>query len=123
MNRQKETFRAISPVCEVFVLPAKKSGSGSFLSVKNISGRGVIAALSAENAPLKSAKRVLLLHLTDSHRTNAKFSAPDMRQLENWGTLPYLAARGEAEITLKPQNGEYQLFAVDSAGKTLGVLY
>ena len=120
MNRQKETFRAVSPVCEVLVLPAEKSGKGSFLSVKNISGRGVIAALSAEKSPLKSAKRVLLLHLTDCHRTNAKFSAADMRQLENWGTFPYLAQRGEAEITLKPQNGEYQLFAVDSAGKTLG---
>ena len=120
MNRVAGTFRALSPVCEVFVLPERKNGKGDFLSVKNISGRGVIAALSAEKAPLKSAERVLLLHLTDSHRTKAKFSAPDMRQLEGWGTFPYLAARGEAEISLKPESGEFQLYAVDSAGKRLG---
>ena len=79
-----------------------------------------IGELSYTVLPLKSSKRMLLLHLTDSSAAKMRYADQDCRKLESWGTLPYLAARGEAEISLKPESGEFQLYAVDSAGKRLG---
>ena len=103
-----------------FVLPAGRSGKGVFLSAKSLTGRGVVAAVSTDNRPLKETDRILLLHLTDSHRTKTRFASSDMKQLDSWGTPPYLAARGEAEITLSPEPGiQYRLFAVNTAGKRL----
>ena len=120
LNRKAQTFRAVSDVCEAFVLPAGRSGKGDFLSAKSLAGRGVIAAVSTDNRPLKETDRILLLHLTDSHRTKTRFASSDMKQLDSWGTPPYLAARGEAEITLSPEPGtQYRLFAVNTAGKRL----
>lgn len=120
LNRKAQTFRAVSDVCEAFVLPAGRSGKGDFLSAKSLAGRGVIAAVSTDNRPLKETDRILLLHLTDSHGTKTKFASSDMKQLDSWGTLPYLAARGEAEIMLNPEPGtQYRLFAVNTAGKRL----
>ena len=44
-----------------------------------------------------------------------------MKQLEAWGQPPYLAARGEAELTLNvAPDGSYQLYALDTAGKRTG---
>ena len=44
-----------------------------------------------------------------------------MEQLDGWGTTPFLAARGEAVLTLAPADGRnYRVYAVDTAGKRLG---
>ena len=62
---------------------------------------------------------MLLLHLTDTQATKAKFSSTKMNRLEKWGVPPFLAARGEAKITIDLEPENYRLFAVDTAGKRL----
>lgn len=42
-----------------------------------------------------------------------------MTQMDQWGSTPFLAARGEAEIELAAAPGEYTLYAADTAGKRL----
>ena len=83
----------------------------------------MFAAAAADFLPLTESKRILLLHLTDSQATKAKFASPAMERLESWGTTPFLAARGEAELTLTPPPGaSYRLHAVDTSGKRVAEL-
>ncbi|MDQ0290781.1 hypothetical protein [Oligosphaera ethanolica] len=123
LNQSKETFQAVTDACEAFVLPAGENARGRFLAAESRLGRAVIAAVSADAQPLRLSKRMLLLHLTDTQATKAKFASPDMEQLDSWGEPPFLAARGEAIITLLATAGRnYQLHAVDTAGKRLAAV-
>lgn len=120
LNQSKETFQAVTDACEAFILPAGEKARGRFLAAESLLGRAVIAAVAAEAQPLRLAKRILLLHLTDTQATKAKFASPAMEQLDSWGEPPFLAARGEATITLLGAAGRnYRLHAVNTAGKRL----
>lgn len=121
LDARNATFRAVTPGCEALILPAGKQGKGGFLTVDNKVGRGVFSAISLDGRPLPEAKRTLLLHLTDTQASKTKYNSPAMKQLEAWGQPPYLAARGEAELTLNvAPDGSYQLYALDTAGKRTG---
>ncbi len=120
LNSKKETLRVETPTCEALILPAGMKGEGKFLQVENRVGRGVFAAISLDGKPLVKAERVLILHLTDSHATKTRFGGLTQDRFEAWGVLPYLAARGEANLTLTPGDGPWQLYALDAAGKRLG---
>ncbi len=123
LNQSKNTFQAVTAACEAFVLPAGENARGRFLAAESRLGRAVIAAVSADAQPLHLSKRMLLLHLTDTQATKAKFASPDMEQLDSWGEPPFLAARGEATITLLATAGRnYQLHAVNTAGKRLAAV-
>ncbi len=120
LDRKGETFKAVSPGCEVLILPAGKEGRGDLLAVKNLRGRAVFAAIAADGKPLKTSARLLLLHLTDTQATKARFASAALEQLDQWGTTPFLAERGEAVLTLRPAAGKTpRLHAVDTAGKRL----
>ncbi|MGN1366796.1 MAG: hypothetical protein ACI406_15605, partial [Victivallis vadensis] len=121
LDARNATFRAVTPGCEALILPAGKQGKGGFLTVDNKVGRGVFSAISLDGRPLPESKRTLLLHLTDTQASKTKYNSPAMKQLEAWGQPPYLAARGEAELTLNvAPDGSYQLYALDTAGKRTG---
>ncbi len=121
LDSRAQTFKAVAPSCEVLVLPEKTTAQGSFLKVENQIGRGVFAAMSVDGKPLRESARILLFHLTDSQANKAKFTSEAMTQLEQWGERPFLARRGEAQVTLNtPASGEYTLYSIDTAGKRLG---
>lgn len=121
LNAGEQTFRAVTPRCEALILPAGKSGKGSFLEVSNQVGRAVFSAISLDRRPLAESGRTLLLHLTDTQASKTKYHSAAMTQLDAWGTPPYLAARGEAEIVLHvAPGGAYRLYALDVSGKRLG---
>ncbi len=120
LDSKKETFKAVTPSCEALILPAKMQGEGAFMKVNNQVGRGVFSVMSADGKPLTESGRILLLHLTDSQASKLKFNSDKMVQMDKWGTTPFLAARGEAEIELAAAPGaEYTLYTVDTAGKRL----
>ena len=119
LSKVKGTFKAAGTQCEALVLPAKMSGKAQIMSVENKVGHAVFGLIATDKAPLKNSKRMLLLHLTDTQATKAKFSSAKMTMLEKWGAPPFLAARGEAKITLDLDPKNYRLFAVDTAGKRL----
>lgn len=123
LNQSQETFQAVTDACEAFVLPAGKNARGRFLAAESHLGRAVIAAVSADGQPLRLAKHLLLLHLTDTQATKAKFASPAMEQLDSWGEPPFLAARGEATITLLATAGRnVRLHAVNTAGKRVAAV-
>ena len=119
LSRENGTFSASSDHCDALVLPEKKSGKAGLLSVENKTGHGVFGLISADGKALASSKRMLLLHLTDTQATKAKFSSPAMNLLMSWGVTPFLAARGEAKITISLDPAKYTLYAVNTAGKRL----
>ena len=119
LDSQKETFKAVAPSCEALILPAKMQGEGAFMKVDNKVGRGVFSVMSVDGNELVKSGRMLLLHLTDSQASKIKFNSKKMTQMDQWGSTPFLAARGEAEIELAAAPGEYTLYAADTAGKRL----
>ena len=119
LARYKGIFTAAAEQCEAVVLPAKKSGKAGVLQVDNKVGHGVFGIISVDNKPLKESGRMLLLHLTDTQATKTKYSSEKMTLMEKWGNTPFLAARGEAKITLDLDPGKYILYAVNTAGERL----
>ncbi|PVY45494.1 glycoside hydrolase family 5 protein [Victivallis vadensis] len=118
-----ETFEAVTPQAEAFILPAGETGTGRFCRVGNHVGKAVVGVISVDSKPLRESGRMLVLHLTDSAATKMRYADQDHRKLEEWGTTPFLAARGEAVLTFSPAAGRnYRLFAVDTAGKRLAEL-
>ena len=118
LQPQTGVFRAVTPSCEVLILPGKRSGAGEFLSVKNSTGRGVFSAMSADGRPLSKSSRILLLHLTNALPDRTCFGDERMILLSRWGALPILVARGKAEITLRttPGGRNWKLYAVATDG-------
>lgn len=118
LDSRRGLFRAVTPGCETLILPENAEETGSVLSVKNRTGRGVFAAISHDGRPLPQSGRILLLHLTDSQPEGIRFGNGKRTRLEEWGGPGYLAADGEAEITLKGLNAaEFRLYAVDTSGR------
>ena len=73
--------------------------------------------MSADGKPLQKSSRILLLHLTDTLPDRTCFGDERMILLSRWGTLPFLAARGEAKITLRTAaGGNWKLYAVATDG-------
>ncbi len=120
LDAKAGTFRAVTPGCEALILPPGKNGQGEFLSVENRTGRGVFSVMSADGKTLRESGRLLLLHLTDALPDRTRFGNKRMTFLTQWGTLPILAARGEASVTLRAEPGAaYRLYAVNTSGKRL----
>ena len=120
LSKQQGIYAVSSDNCDAIVLPAKKSGKAGLLAVENKTGHGVFGLVSADGRKLTDSKRILLLHLTDTQATKAKFGSPKMTLLINWGVTPFLAAKGEANITVDLDPAKYVLYAVNTAGKRLG---
>ncbi len=60
-----------------------------------------VFAISLDDAPLKTAPRILVAHLTDVQGAGTKFADAAMKILLNWGPrLPMLMRPGKAEIAL-----------------------
>ncbi|MBR0459949.1 MAG: hypothetical protein IJJ26_11985 [Victivallales bacterium] len=118
-NRSKGIFRATAPDCETIILPAGETLQGQFLTVANQKGRGVFGAISRSQDALDKTSRVLLLHITNSQATKAKFASPKMEICEEWGTLPFLVSDGQADVSLKLAPGSWKVWAIDTSGKRL----
>ncbi len=119
LNAKAQTFKAVTPSSESLILPEGSSLEGGFLKVESKLGRGVFFAASLDKAPLRSAKRVLLLHLTDSQPSKAKFANGKATVLEAFGELPCLVRAGKARLTLKGNFQGCKLYALECSGRRI----
>jgi len=107
------TVGGVAPVgriIEAGPLSAKVTGTRATLWVSSLDGQ----------QPVRQARRLLLVHLTDVQMTNMRYAAPDRRVLEDWGTLPHLARQGGAQVTLEhAQAGTLKAWRLDTAGNRL----
>lgn len=119
LDTVREKFRATAPGIEVLILPEKQSGDAGVMRIANQVGRGVFSLQAVDGKPLTESKRLLFLHLTDSQASLIQFGDSRMKQHSTWGKMPFLAARGEAQISLALPAGEYTLYTCDTSGKRL----
>ena len=119
LDRKNGCFQVCTPGAEVLILPPGRTGCGKFIKIDNKVGRGVFAAIVHTGSTLIEAKRILLLHLTDTQGSKTKFRSAAMNQLESFGVAPFLAKRGAATLTLQPKAGKFRCYALNTAGKRL----
>jgi len=117
--KKGNSFLAVSPRSEGFLLEAGRSLKGKFASVANRRIFCGILVASRDDRPLAESGRILILHLTSTKCTGMTFSGPEMRVMEKWGTLPLLIRNGEAKITLNRDFSGWKLYAVGFNGKRL----
>ncbi|HCE41948.1 MAG TPA: hypothetical protein DET40_00175 [Lentisphaeria bacterium] len=121
IDKASGTFRVITPRSEAFVMGDKGKIEGVFMSVENMDKPAVICATSVDGKDLKDSERILVLHLTDVMNSKIKFDSKKMKLLQTWGTMPHLARKGEAEISLKmPSGSQPRIWGIDSTGKQIG---
>jgi hypothetical protein len=75
---------------------------------------------SLDGKPVSESGRLLVAHVTDIQNTGARYSTSNRRILESWGTLPHLAKRGTANLTLtRKLTGKVEAWRLDTSGKRL----
>lgn len=119
LDRKNGAFSVITAKSEAFVLPAGKSGTGNFVTVKNLDTFAAFLIAARDDKNLSSSGRILILHLTDTKNTMQKFRNAEMTIVDSWGTLPLLIRRGRAELELRGNFANYKLYALDFNGKRL----
>ena len=117
LNPKMGTLRIVTPRSECFVAPANSQLSGTILSVKNGDSFGTLSLHSLDNRPLSESARMILFHLSDSTNSGLRFRDSDMNIVEKMGGLPHLVKAAKAEITLKLPEANYELWALNLAGK------
>ncbi|MBN2641768.1 MAG: hypothetical protein JXR78_08955 [Victivallales bacterium] len=119
LDRDAMSFKALTPASEGFVMKADSRLEGKFASVDNQNSFAAFLIASRDDKPLRESKRILILHLTDTKNTNIKFRNGELEIVEEWGELPLLVRRGNANITINSSLTDYRLFAVDMDGSRM----
>lgn len=119
LNRKQQTLRVTAPGAEVLAPAPGKKLRGRLLAVEQSSVPAVFALLPVDGTALDSARRMTLFHLTNTQATGMKFGNAHLDRLESWGKLPFLARRGTATVTLRLPGGNWELHALDTAGKRI----
>lgn len=119
LNRKQRTLRITAPGEEVLAPAVGKTLQGRLLAVEHSSVPAVFALLPVDGDKLDSARRMTLFHLTNTQATGMKFGNAHLDRLESWGKLPFLARRGTAQVTLRLPRGNWELYALDTAGKRI----
>ncbi len=121
LDGTKGTFTISTPLTEVVVSTDDAKLSSGRMSADIKKGFASVSASSLDGKPLAQSRRILVLHLTNSFNTMTKFRNASMTILEKYGTLPHLARRGIADLTLKLAPGSTpKVYGVDLGGKRLG---
>ena len=119
IDYNKGTLRVSTPrtagVCSI----KKTDLSAGPLSVSGVTTFCSVSASSMDGASLASSKRVLVFHLTDILNSGAEFTSARRTDMTKWGELPYLAAAGEAKISLRNANRGLKVWALAADGTRL----
>lgn len=115
----RKTFVAATPYSEAMVLPRGEQRTGDRLTAKSRDTFSVVAAVTVDNQPLASSRRILLLHLTDVQLEGITFKAADQRVVTDWPSGQLLARKGTAEISLNLPGDSWKLYALNPNGKRI----
>ena len=119
IDYNKGSLRVSTPRTAGVCSLKKEDLSAGPLSVSGATAFCSVSASSMDGADLERSKRVLVLHLTDVLNTGAAFTNDRRTDMTKWGELPYLAAAGEATISLKNANPGLKVWAVAADGTRL----
>ncbi|WP_052362506.1 hypothetical protein, partial [Geminisphaera colitermitum] len=99
LNISDARFSVITPRTEAHALARPGTVTGPILNATTDTP-ATLSISAIDTAPLATARRFLILHLTDVQNTGARFRTPERKILEAWGDAPLLVQRGAANITL-----------------------
>ena len=119
IDYNKGSLRVSTPRTAGVCSLKKEDLSAGPLSVSGATAFCSVSASSMDGADLERSKRVLVLHLTDVLNTGAAFTNDRRTDMTKWGELPYLAAAGEAKISLRNANPGLKIWAVAADGARL----
>ncbi len=112
------TLRIATPRTAGLVLPAGLTRTAGPLTVTTGGAFAAVWASSLDGRPLAASARILLAHVTDVKNTGDRFRGRDLKVLEGWGKLPYLARAGTAAIALARDGaGPVTVWRLDGSGK------
>jgi len=112
------TLRIATPRTAGVVQPAGLTQVAGPLTVATRGAFAAVWASSLDGQPLPTSRRILLVHLTDVKNTGDRFRGRDMKVLEGWGKLPYLARAGQAEVSLVLAAGvRWTVWRLDGSGR------
>jgi hypothetical protein len=121
MVPKRGTIKVITDNSECFSLPPHELAVGSVASIQNQAVQGTVSVVAVDDQPLKASHRILVLYLTNSANMGERFNPADHQQVEDWGGLPHMVRRGEADITLHVSDPDsWHAWAVDASGNHLG---
>ncbi len=119
LNRDRGTFRVVTPRTEVMVHSEPGELNGKFLKSVTFFENSVLAVSSMDGAPLKTSGRMLILHLTDVMNSGGTFADSRRQIYISQGKLPLLGRYGRAVLELLTGTGEFELYAVDFSGRRI----
>ncbi|MDR1281640.1 MAG: hypothetical protein LBK99_12560, partial [Opitutaceae bacterium] len=121
LDAKAGTARFVTPRSEGFVLPPAVHLQGEFASVRNTADTScTVTIVALDGHDLAGSRRILVLQLSDSLPSGARFSSADRTLLEERGHPPLLVERAAAEIDLRlPADATLKAWAVDMDGTRL----
>ena len=111
------SFRLTSDGAEVISLQPKSKLSGRILAVENGESEATVGLIPRDTASFKTAKRLVLIHLTDLQTTGRHFASKQMTQMNTWGKAPFLVRRGSSTISLKLKPGKWKIYSLGLDGE------
>lgn len=119
LNGKQQYFIVSTQKTEAVVTVNNGKFSSGSMTVDNHKNFASVSISSLDSMPIKDSRRMLFLHLTNAVNSNMKFKTPTI--VEDFGSLPALARRGVADISICLSKGnEPEVYGVDLTGKRLG---
>lgn len=121
LQRNPGLLKVISEQSELFALENSGTVDGRQVSVENKHSFGAFFVVATDGQPINQSKRLLVMHLTDAVPSGTRFSGEARTRVERFGQAPFLVRRGEANITIRPQEtgGAWKAWAIDASGARL----
>jgi hypothetical protein len=96
------------------------AASNAGVSIDSITTGATVFVSSLDQTPIRSAKRLLVTHLTDLQNTGAHYGESARQTLLGWGTLPHLVRAGSATVHLAlAEPKAYQVWSLATSGRRL----
>ncbi len=119
LETRRNRFSVVTPRSEGFLLDKGDKVRGKFAEIRNRYAYAGFLIAAVDSEPLAESRRILLLHLPDHKSAGMRFLDEELSFLKDWGTLPLLLARGEAEVTVSRDLSAFRLYVADSDGSRL----
>ncbi|MCX6366425.1 MAG: hypothetical protein NTX57_06895 [Armatimonadetes bacterium] len=120
VNGQFGSIRIVTPRTLGGVCPEGDAIKCGPLRIAAEGTEAMVYVSSLDGKPVSESGRLLVAHVTDIQNTGARYSTSNRRILESWGTLPHLAKRGTANLTLtRKLTGKVEAWRLDTSGNRL----
>ncbi len=93
-------FTVATPRTAGLTGPAGTAGAAGPLGVRLAGSGAAVWVSSLDGSPLRSSRRLLLVHLTDLQNSGSRFRGADLTVIEAAGRAPWLVRAGTASIRL-----------------------